>query len=126
MLGKLKREDLAGKFYFPGHMPVDEMPLLYNCCSLFIYPSLEESFGLPVLEAMACGVPVLTSSIPALLEVAGDAAGYVDPRDISAMAAAISDMLDNQNHFVEKGLVRAQLFSWKRSGELLLEVYKGI
>jgi glycosyltransferase involved in cell wall biosynthesis len=125
-LKQLKREDLMAKFNFPGHVPVDEMPLLYNCCSLFIYPSLEESFGLPVLEAMASGAPVLASSIPALQEVAGNAARYVDPRNISAMAAAISEMLTNQHDYVQKGLLRAQSFSWRRSAEQLLQVYKEI
>ena len=57
-----------------------EMPLLYNCSTLFLYPSLRESFGLPVLEAMACGIPVITSDIPALREIAGDAAIFVDPQ----------------------------------------------
>jgi glycosyltransferase involved in cell wall biosynthesis len=129
MLRKLNREDLATKFYFPGHIPVDEMPLLYNCCSLFIYPSLEESFGLPVLEAMASGVPVLASSIPALQEVCGDAAQFVDPRDVSAISAAIADILSSekkQHDYVQKGLLRAQSFNWRKSAEQLLQIYKNI
>jgi glycosyltransferase involved in cell wall biosynthesis len=126
VLKKLNREELTDKFILPGHIPVDEMPLLYNCCSLFIYPSLEESFGLPVLEAMASGVPVLASSIPALQEVAGDAARFVDPRDIAAMAISISEMLSPQQNYVQKGLLRAQAFNWKKSAEQLLEVYKTI
>lgn len=126
VLKKLKREDLAVKFNFPGHVPVDDMPLLYNCCSLFIYPSLEESFGLPVLEAMASGVPVLASSIPALLEIAGDAVKYVDPRDVSAMAAVISDMLRTQHDYVQRGLLHVQSFSWEKSAKQLLRIYQNI
>lgn len=126
VLKKLNREELIAGFILPGHIPVDDMPLLYNSCSLFIYPSLEESFGLPVLEAMASGVPVLASSIPALQEIARDAAQYVDPRDVGAMATAISDMLSKQHDYVQRGLLRAKSFSWKSSAEQLLDVYKNI
>jgi glycosyltransferase involved in cell wall biosynthesis len=125
-LKKLNQAALISNFYFPGHIRVDEMPLLYNCSSLFVYPSLEESFGLPVLEAMACGVPVLASSIPALHEVAGDAAQFVDPDNVAAMGEAIAKMLSGEHGDVHKGLSRARSFSWKKSAEQLLEVYKTI
>ena len=126
VLKEIGREKLRGRFHFPGYVPVGEMPLMYNCCSLFVYPSLQESFGLPVLEAMACGVPVVAASIGALKEVAGDAAVYADPENVSAMAASIGTVLTStaqKEECVRKGFLRAKLFNWKSSAEKLLKVY---
>jgi glycosyltransferase involved in cell wall biosynthesis len=105
------------------------MPLLYNCCSLFLYPSLRESFGMPVLEAMACGKPVIASSIPALREVAGDAAIFVDPDDASKIGEEISTLLSDQGKRaiqIQKGLQRTKMFSWERSAIKLMNLYKTI
>lgn len=111
----------------PGYIPVSEMPQLYNCASLFLYPSLQESFGLPLLEAMACGVPVISSGIPALQEVADDAALFTDPLSVQHLANAILGMFEHtalMDAYKKKGLARASQFSWKRSAEQLLEIYE--
>lgn len=127
ILRSMGRMDLFPHFIFTGYVPPAEMPLLYNCSSLFIYPSLRESFGMPVLEAMACGVPVITSNVSAIPEIAGDAALLTDPASPASISEAIQQILsDNalREEYVAKGLVRASHFSWKNSAMQLLEVYR--
>jgi len=113
--------------FAPGYIPSVLMPLLYNCCNLFLYPSLRESFGLPVLEAMACGVPVVTSAIPALREVGGEAAVFIDPENPIAIAEAISSLLMNEETgkgLIQKGIERAGMFTWESSARKLIALYE--
>jgi glycosyltransferase involved in cell wall biosynthesis len=127
ILADLKRSDLAQFINTPGYIPSSEMPLMYNCSRLFLYPSLRESFGLPVLEAMSCGVPVITSDIPAIREVAGDAAFFVDPENTRAIAVKIALLLNDseqQKILIEKGYDRANKFSWSKSAKKLIELYQ--
>jgi glycosyltransferase involved in cell wall biosynthesis len=110
-----------------GYVPAPELPLLYNAADLFCYPSLYEGFGLPVLEAMACGTPVITSNVSSLPEVAGDAARLVNPCDTDALAQAIGEVLtqpDAKPMWRAKGLARARLFSWERTAQQTLEGYR--
>lgn len=111
----------------PGYISSADMPRMYNCASLFIYPSLRESFGLPVLEAMSCGIPVITSDIPPLREVGGDAAIFTDPENEESIAAEMSNILENDTtrlEYVKMGLARAAMFSWQKSAKKLIELYK--
>jgi glycosyltransferase involved in cell wall biosynthesis len=127
MLEDSDRTDLANLIITPGYIPSSDMPLMYNCSSLFLYVSLRESFGLPVLEGMACGVPVITSDIPAIREVGGDAAAFVDPENTEAIAERISSLLadhEQQKLLTQMGLERAKLFSWRRSAQKLIELYE--
>jgi glycosyltransferase involved in cell wall biosynthesis len=88
------------------------------------YPSLLEGFGIPVLEAMLCGTPVVTSAGSAMEEVAGDAAELVDPRDVESIAAGIERALGRRDELREVGLVRAQLYSWEASAEATVQAYR--
>lgn len=109
-----------------GYVPEPDLPLLYNAAQLFCYPSLYEGFGLPVLEAMACGTPVLTSNLSALPEVAGDAARMVNPYDEGELVRALSELLcdaDARAQLRERGLARAKLFSWERTAKQTLCAY---
>jgi glycosyltransferase involved in cell wall biosynthesis len=127
LLRQSGRETMIAQFVFTGYVPSAEMPLLYNCASLFLYPSLRESFGLPLTEGMACGVPVITSGRPAMSEVAGGAAVLVNPEspeDIAKAIARISGDDVQQKEMISKGLIRAQAFSWKQSAMQLLALYK--
>jgi glycosyltransferase involved in cell wall biosynthesis len=127
MLEKMKRFDLAGMIITPGYIPSAQMPIMYNCSSLFLYPSLRESFGLPVLEAMSCGVPVITSDVAAIREVAGDAATFVDPENTTAIAEMIYSLLNDevqQKLMILKGFERVKLFSWRNSAEKLIALYE--
>lgn len=110
-----------------GHIPHEEMPALYTMARIFLYPSLRESFGMPVLEAMACGTPVITSSSSSMPEVAGGAALLVDPMDTSALTAAILELEASgslMQKLISAGLERSKLFSWENTARSVLEYYK--
>ncbi len=112
---------------FLGYVPDEELPGLYSAATLFVFPSLYEGFGLPVLEAMACGAPVVTSKGSALEEVAGDAALLVDPLDTDALAAAMRRLLSDEafrGRLRARGLERARQFSWERSAHETRVVYQ--
>ncbi|MEW6247802.1 MAG: glycosyltransferase family 1 protein [Nitrospirota bacterium] len=110
-----------------GRLAIEEMRLLYSHADLFVFPSLYEGFGMPVLEAMACGAPVITSNTTALPEVAGDAALLVNPGDPAELADAMVRLLDDQVLHVtlrEKGFQRAKQFTWERAARQTLAVYR--
>jgi alpha-1,3-rhamnosyl/mannosyltransferase len=105
--------------------PAEAVALIAGA-ALFVYPSLYEGFGLPVLEALACGTPVLTSTDPSIQEVAGDAAAYAEPASVEALAAGIVELLDSDSRRAElsrRGLARARQFSWDRTADATLAVY---
>ncbi len=110
-----------------GYVPDADLPMLYNAADMFCYPSLYEGFGLPVLEAMACGAPVITSNETALPEVAGDAAYLVDPRDVRALTRAIVQVAADENlqrELKARGLARANQFSWACLANQTIAVYE--
>jgi glycosyltransferase involved in cell wall biosynthesis len=127
ILDELKQPALLSQFIFPGYVPYRQIPLMYNAATLFLYPSLRESFGLPILEAMACGVPVITSNTSSMPEVAGNAAALIDPFDYKDLSNALARLLFDKglmNNYREKGLQRAKEFTWKTSAEKLLRIYE--
>jgi glycosyltransferase involved in cell wall biosynthesis len=110
---------------FTGYVDDDDLPALLSGALAFVFPSLYEGFGMPVLEAMACGVPVLTAATSSLPEVAGDAALLVDPEDTAAIAAGIARLAADQllrDDLRTRGLARAALFTWARCAEETLRV----
>lgn len=120
------KTELIRNFVFPGYIPSDKMPLAYNGAMLFVYPSLRESFGLPILEAMSCGVPVITSNTSAMPEIAGDAAVLADPAQYKDIALAMERLLSDTNlreTYRQKGLARAAQFSWENSARDLISLY---
>ena len=120
---------LGDKVVFTGYVPNDELPYLYNGARLFVYPSLYEGFGLPVLEAMACGTPVVTSSVSSMPEIVDDAGLLVDPRDPKQLARAIEQLVvddDLHRSLQERGLQRAEQFSWERTARETLQVYSRV
>jgi glycosyltransferase involved in cell wall biosynthesis len=113
--------------YFTGYVADADLPTLYAGADLFVYPSLYEGFGLPPLEAMACGTPVLTSNTSSLPEVVGDAGVTVDPRDERAIASAIERILSDarlRERLAEAGIRRAAEFTWERTAQQTVEVYR--
>lgn len=112
---------------FLGWVQSELIEGLWSIADVFVYPSLYEGFGLPVLEAMARGVPVACSNASSLPEVAGDAALLFDPNDVSAIATALHRLLGDPaeaRRLRERGLARARLFSWERTAQATLEVYR--
>lgn len=120
---------LAGVVRFLGYVPDDDLPGLYAGATLLAFPSLYEGFGLPVLEAMASGTPVVTSNGSAMAEVAGDAALLVDPLDTDALAAAMSRLLSDEalrEELRARGAKRAGRYSWERTAMETLAVYERV
>ena len=117
---------LQGDVLFPGFVADEDLPALYNLAEAFVLPSLYEGFGLPPLEAMACGTPVVTSNVSSLPEVVGDAGLMVEPTDVESLAAAIERVLEDgdlRREMVQRGLARAKEFTWERAARRLLGVY---
>jgi glycosyltransferase involved in cell wall biosynthesis len=106
----------------PGYVPDTDLPALYSGATAFVFPSFYEGFGIPPLEAMACGAPVVTSNCSSLPEVVGNDAILIDPKDVRALSEAMKKMasdLNLRNNLSERGLNRARLFSWDRSAEIV-------
>lgn len=117
---------LKDKIHFLGYRSRYELKLFYHLARALVLPSLCEGFGLPILEAMACGLPVLASKSSAMPEVGGEAALYFDPQNIQEMVEAISSFLSNRElslTLAEKGRRRAQEFSWEKAARMTLEFY---
>ncbi len=111
---------------FIGYVPVDDLPVVYNLAEFFIFPSLYEGFGLPVVEAMACGTAVITSNTSSLGEIADGAAETIDPYSTEAMAGALLRLARDEEwrrHLAVQGLGRARTFSWSRTAREMLAVY---
>ncbi len=121
--------NLEGSISFLGPIPDQDLPGLYAGARLFVYPSLHEGFGLPVLEAQSCGAAVVCSRSSSLPEVAGEAAIYFNPTDVDDMAENLSKPLDDEGLLESlraRGLEQAQKFSWRRTAHLTAQVYRQI
>ncbi len=120
---------LSEKIHCLGPIPKEELRLLYSFAAVFVYPSHYEGFGLPVLEAMACGAPVVTSNTASLPEVAGDAAILVDPNHFETVGQALIQVLQDSSHqeiLRQRGVKRVASFDWRRTAEQTLQVYHAI
>ena len=129
MSNYINSEDLSARIKFTGYITDEDLGALYSSCTVCVYPSLYEGFGLPPLEAMACGAPVIASNVPSLFESTGKAALLVPPTDVQQLSQAIAEMIRNPEkraYFSKAGLERASQFSWERTAELTLEVYREV
>ena len=118
---------LKDRVLFPGYVQAEELPHWYNAATVFAYPSLYEGFGLPVLEALACGTPVLTSDRSALPEAAGDGGLLVDPCDVEAIAGGLHRLLTEstlREELRQRGLAHAGRFTWRRTAEETVATYR--
>jgi glycosyltransferase involved in cell wall biosynthesis len=126
---KLEGMQVRSDIHFPGYVASRDLPALYTAATAAILPSVYEGFGLPVLEAMACGTPVISSEAASLPELGGEAAQYFDPYSVEAMAEAIRSVWTDQELqgvMREKGLERAATFSWSRAAKETVAVYEGV
>jgi glycosyltransferase involved in cell wall biosynthesis len=127
VFAEITRQRWARDVIVTGYVADEELPALYRAASALVYPSLFEGFGLPPLEAMACGTPVVTSNTSSLPEVVGDAALKVDPYDESAIAQAMLTVTTDQQlraHLREAGPQQARRFTWRAAAEKTLALYK--
>ncbi len=121
--------NLRERVTLTGYIEDKDVPAIYNLASVFVLPSLYEGFGLPPLEAMACGCPAIVSDIASIREVCGDAAYYVDPHDANAIAQGLYDVLTDESlrmDLLRKGADRVKLFNWQDSAHQLMDIIKEI
>ncbi len=126
---EVNRLGLADRVHFPGFVAESDLPALYSAAGLFVYPSLYEGFGLPALEAMACGTPVVASNRASLPEVVGKAGLLVDPLDVTALAEAMSNVLEDeelQQQLTQAGRRQAARFTWSRMAAHLIDLYQKV
>ncbi len=127
--GEAERCGLAGNVIQLEFVSDEELMYLYNACGLFIYPSLYEGFGLPVMEAMACGAPVACSNTTSIPEVAGDAAVYFDPYEVEDIAGAIVELISDDDLRRQQGglgMRRAEGFSWAKAAEETIVAFEEV
>lgn len=129
VMKELKATHLKKDILLCGYIPNTELPAILSQATLFLYPSLRESFGIPLLEAMACGVPVITSITASMPEVADDAALFIDPYNPHTLAEKIDMALNNADllmHLSAKGIERAKNFSWDITAQKIIKLYENI
>lgn len=120
-------QKVADRVRYLGNIPDEELPLAYNAAELFVFPTLYEGFGMPPLEAMACGIPVVTSNVASIPEVVGDAAVLVDPTKTSQLADAMARVLGNNElkaQLRSRALEQAERFTWKACAQNTLKAYQ--
>jgi len=123
----IKQKGLADRVCLTGYLEDEDLCTLYSTCAVFVYPSLYEGFGLPPLEAMACGAPVITSRIASLRETVGSAARLVDPHDTDDLTRAMIEMLSHEHvrqHYAELSKTHVKKFSWEQTALQTLDVYR--
>jgi glycosyltransferase involved in cell wall biosynthesis len=123
----IKQAAINDRLRFTGYLSDADLRALYSSCRVFIYPSVYEGFGLPPLEAMACGAPVIAGRIPSLQETLGSAARLVEPLDVDALARSIVEVLEDKNQreiLAAAGPTQARKFSWEQTARLTLDVYR--
>ena len=128
-LNRVHQLELNGDVIVVDAVAEADLPIFYSAADLYVTPSLIEGFGLPVLEAMACGTPVVCSNAGSLPEVVGSAAKLVEPRAPGSLAEAIASVLDDdqlRSRMSERGLVQAAKFTWERTARETVAVYKQV
>jgi glycosyltransferase involved in cell wall biosynthesis len=127
IFAEVERSRLQDRVIFPGFVADEDLPALYSAARVYAYPSTYEGFGLPLLEAYACGTPVVTSTAACLPEVAGDAALLVSPTDVDALAVALHQAATDdalRTRLIARGFERVKGFTWARAAQQLLETYR--
>ncbi|MDT0539133.1 MULTISPECIES: glycosyltransferase family 4 protein [Croceitalea] len=130
ILGSIGHPELRKQIHLLGYVPNEQLPAIISQCTIFLYPSLRESFGIPILEGMACGVPVITSNTSSMPEVAGEGTALIiDPFKPKEISNAMQTLVEDQmlaKVLSEKGISRAKDFSWKAMAENVLALYEDV
>jgi alpha-1,3-rhamnosyl/mannosyltransferase len=128
-LEKIHKGSLKNRILFTGHVPDPDLPAMYTGAAALVYPSLYEGFGLPILEAMACGCPVICSNVASMPEAAGDAALYIDPRDRDSLVHAIDTLVPDtcaRQALKTAGLARAAHFTWEKTASKTMGIFRQV
>jgi glycosyltransferase involved in cell wall biosynthesis len=123
------KNNLGDRVIFPGWIDEEDKPALYKLARCFVFPSLYEGFGIPIIEAMAAGTPVVSSDIPCLTEVGGEGALFADPKKPQEFAKKIREILSDKNlrdSLIKKGVEIAKSYTWQKNAEKTLGVYSGL
>lgn len=123
-LAPIQKSSAMNRIHVLGAVDDSLLPALYQHAQAFVLPSFYEGFGIPVLEAMACGTPVITSTISSMPEIAGDAAVLVDPNNSDSIAQGITHAIANRENFSQKGIERAKKFTWEHTAEQTVEIIR--
>ena len=126
IFNQVKSLGLENRVHFTGYVPDEELPFWYNAATALVFPSVYEGFGMPVVEAMACGTPVIAARSSSLPEAGGEAALYFDPQDAETLAQQLADILNDEilaDRMRQSGFKQARKFSWKRAGIETSQVY---
>lgn len=126
---KMHTLNLNHKIKFIDYAPFEELPRLYAHAAAFIFPSLYEGFGIPLVEAMACGCPVISSNVSSLPEIGGDAVYYIDPYSVDSIAKGITRLVNDEplrQELIQKGLERVKVFSWEKSAREIYQILKEV
>jgi len=129
LMEMVKDLDLQSRVIFTGFVPEEEKPFLIAAAKAFAYPSLYEGFGIPVLEALACGIPTVTSNVSSLLEVAGDAALTIDPYSVAELSSALEKLISDEplrERLTREGLRQAAKFTWTKTAIMTREAYNDV
>ncbi len=129
IMDEIKKQNIDKEVIFPGYIPLEDMPYIYSASTLFCFPSLYEGFGLPILEAMSCGVPVIGSNRGSIPEIAGNAGVIVDPLDWKKMAIKMEEIATDQKlrqSLKRKGIEQAKKFSWKKAAKETISLYSEV
>ena len=129
ILNDIRASEIYDHIVLTGYVSDEDLPVIYRLSQLFLFPSLREGFGIPIIEAMACGVPVITSKTSSMPEVAGNAAHLINPHNVEDLCAGMIRILSDEtykNELIRKGLARSKEFSWKNMATQVLEIYKNI
>jgi len=127
VLATMRRLGLTNDVIFTGFVPPEDLPFFYNAADLFVFPSLYEGFGIPPLEAMACGTPVVCSNRGSLPEITGEAARMVNPDSPADLAQAMKEVLENKDYrdtLIKKGIRQACRFSWEQTAHATEDTYR--
>src|SRR2546429_9502287 len=125
----IKHSGIGDRLRLTGYLDDEELRALYSTCRIFVYPSLYEGFGLPPLEAMACGAPVIAGRVAALQEVLGSAARLVDPLNVEVLARSMVELIENdeeRRRLASNGPKHAAKFSWEETARRTLQVYRDV
>jgi glycosyltransferase involved in cell wall biosynthesis len=129
VLDQIEGFGLKEQVQFTGYVSGRDLPVIYNLADISVYPTQYEGFGFPALEAMACGVPLVTSAVSSLPEIVGDAGILIPPDDEGALTEAIANVLRNPDLHAElarKGPIQAAQFSWEQTAQKTIQVYRQV